>query len=424
MLTLACHEQPLSFDDDDGLLHAIVGAPVPCVAGRAGPYSCSAGDLISFLPIAGLGGQSGIRVTDIWGWTDALTGTEYALVARTDGLAFVSLEDPSTPVYLGELPLTPGASVSGWRDVKVYADHAFIVADGAGEHGVQVFDLGLLRSVPNPPLTFEETAHYDGISSAHNIAINETTGYAYVVGASMGGETCGGGLHMIDVSAPTSPTFAGCFSDGTTGVAGLGYTHDTQCVVYDGPDEPYRGHELCFSANETAVSIVDVTDKADPRSIAIATYPQVGYAHQGWLSVDQRFFFQNDEADELTGPLSGTRTLVWDVSVLEDPILVKEHLGVTASSDHNLYVRDRLMYQSNYGSGLRILDVSDPVNPLEVGFFDSVPGDDNRPGLSGSWSNFPFFESGVIVFTSQREGLFVVQGTDLAPPVFAPGRRQ
>ena len=115
---------------------------------------------------------------------------------------------------------------------------------------------------------------------------------------------------------------------------------------------------------------------------------------------------------------------MWDVSVLEDPILVKEHLGVTTSSDHNLYVQDRLMYQSNYGSGLRILDVSDPVNPLEVGFFDSVPGDEDRPGLDGVWSNFPFFESGVIVFTSPREGLFVVQGTDLAPPVFAPGRRQ
>ena len=409
MLTLACHEQPFSFADSDGLLNAIVGAPVPCVAGRAGPYSCSDVDLISFLPVAGMGGQPGIRVTDIWGWTDALTGTEYALVARLDGVAFVSLEDPSIPVYLGELPLTPGASVSAWRDVKVYADHAFVVADGAGEHGVQVFDLGRLRSVSNPPVTFEETAHYDGISSADNIAINEATGYAYVVGASMGAETCGGGLHMIDVSTPSAPTFAGCFSDGTTGVAGTGYTHDTQCVVYDGPDEPYRGHELCFSANETVVSIVDVTDKSDPRSVAIAAYPQVGYAHQGWLSVDQRFFFHNDETDELAGTLSGTRTLVWDVSVLEDPILVKEHLGETTSSDHNLYVRDRLMYQSNYGSGLRILDVSDPVNPFEVGFFGSVPEDGDSPGLSGSWSNFPFFQSGVIVFTSQNEGLFVVR---------------
>ncbi len=57
---------------------------------------------------------------------------------------------------------------------------------------------------------------------------------------------------MIDISTPSSPTFAGCFSDGTSGLAGMGYTHDTQCVVYDGPDTPYQGRELCFSANETA----------------------------------------------------------------------------------------------------------------------------------------------------------------------------
>ncbi len=416
MLTWACHEQPLSFADDDGSLHAIMGSPVPCTAGMAGPYPCSNIDLISFLPVAGLGGLPRIRVTDVWGWTDSLTGTEYALVARTDGVAFVSLEDPADPVYLGELPLTPGASVSAWRDVKVYNNHAFVVADGAGEHGMQVFDLRLLRDVSNPPVTFDETAHYNGISSAHNIAINEATGYAYVVGASMGAETCGGGIHMIDVSTPSSPTFAGCFSDGTTGLAGMGYTHDTQCVVYEGPDTPYQGHELCFSANETAISIADVTDKANPQSIAIAGYPQVGYAHQGWLSTDHRFFFQNDETDELTGSAARTRTLVWDVTVLEDPILVTEHLGETMSSDHNLYVQGHLMYQSNYGSGLRVLDVSDPVNPFEVGFFDSVPHDDDQPGLSGTWSNFPFFESGVIVFTSQSEGLFVVRTSPLANP--------
>jgi choice-of-anchor B domain-containing protein len=189
----------------------------------------------------------------------------------------------------------------------------------------------------------------------------------------------------------------------------MGYTHDTQCVVYDGPDTPYQGRELCFSANETAITIADVTDKTNPQSIAIAGYPQVGYAHQGWLSTDQRFFFQNDETDEIAGSVTRTRTLVWDVTVLEDPILVEEHLGETMSSDHNLYIRDDLMYQSNYGSGLRMRDVSEPVSPFEVGFFDSVPGDDDRPGLSGSWSNFPFFESGVIVFTSQSEGLFVVR---------------
>ena len=135
----------------------------------------------------------GVMVNDIWGWTDPETGTEYALVGRMDGTAFVSLADPANPRYLGELAPTDGTTKNLWRDIKVYADHAFIVADGAGAHGVQIFDLTELRDVRGAPVTFEETAHYSGISSAHNIVINEATGFAYAVGSSAGGETCGGG---------------------------------------------------------------------------------------------------------------------------------------------------------------------------------------------------------------------------------------
>jgi choice-of-anchor B domain-containing protein len=93
----------------------------------------------------------------------------------------------------------------------------------------------------------------------------------------------------------------------------------------------------------------------------MATYPNVGYAHQGWLTEDQRYFYMNDEGDESNAGvrLTATRTLIWDVSDLEDPMLVKEHMGETFTIDHNLYIKDDLMYQSNYVSGLRILDISD-----------------------------------------------------------------
>ena len=117
----------------------------------------------------------------------------------------------------------------------------------------------------------------------------------------------------------------------------------------------------------------------------------------------------NDELDELAGAAPRTRTLVWDIEDLDDPVLVNEHLGTNEASDHNLYVQGDLMYQSNYLSGLRILDISDPENPEEVGFFDTVPQGGDIPGFAGSWSNYPFFESGVIIVTSMREGLFVLK---------------
>ena len=417
-LALACDSDPIG-PGDAHLLRPILGGTIPCDGGFAAGFGCSNVDLVSFLPVEAVGGGPvpgtvpsdsvpAITLNDLWGWHDPLTGTEYVLVGRTDGLAFVSLEDPENPVYLGQLLRTAGSRVSKWRDVKVYQDHAYVVADRAGDHGVQIFDLRRLRDVQDPPTTFEEDSHYGRIASAHNIVINEASGYAYVVAATAGGDTCGRGLHMVDIRIPSAPVFAGCFADHSTGREGSGYTHDAQCIFYGGPDEQYRGREICLGSNENAFSIADVTDKTAPVAVSRAEYPNFAYVHQGWISDDHRYFYIDDEGDELHGTTTRTRTLIWDIEDLDDPVLAKEHLGVTTSSDHNLYVRGDLMYQSNYGSGLRILDISDPVGPFEVGFFDTLPLSDD-PGFQGSWSNYPFFESGVIAFTSRNEGLFVVR---------------
>jgi len=95
-------------------------------------------------------------------------------------------------------------------------------------------------------------------------------------------------------------------------------------------------------------------------------------------------------------------------------VLAKQFFSENTSSDHNLYIAGDLMYQSNYNSGLRVFDVSDPENPRQVGFFDTVPGEDS-PSMNGSWSNYPFFKSGIVVVTSGREGLFVVKTRQRTP---------
>ncbi|HET9332937.1 MAG TPA: choice-of-anchor B family protein [Gemmatimonadota bacterium] len=391
-------------------LAAVSGAEVECAQGEAAGFECKDVTLLSFVPVQSIGGTRGVELNDIWGWTDPQTGKEYALVGRMDGTSFVDITDPENPVFVGDLPKTDGSPGATWRDIKVYKDHAFIVADASGEHGVQVFDLTRLRNVPNMPATFTEDAHYDRIHSAHNIVINEETGFAYTVGNGEGGDTCGGGLHMIDIRDPKNPQFAGCFSDPNTGIQKTGYTHDAQCVLYKGPDEDYAGREICFGSNETALSIADVTDKANPVAISVAEYPNVAYTHQAWLTEDHRYLLMDDEGDELAGLVDNTRTLIWDVSDLDDPIVLKEFLNPNSTAvDHNLYVRGDKVYQSNYVQGLRILDISDIENPEEVGFFDTVPYGDNSPRFDGSWSNYPYFESGTIVVTSGKEGLFLLK---------------
>ena len=392
-------------------IDAITGDEVRCSdEGEAALFECESVDLLAFLPLGDMGADRGVITNDVWGWTDPESGREIALVGMSNQTAFVDVSNPTGPVYLGRLPLTEGASANVWRDMKVYADHMFVVADNAGDHGMQIFDLTRLRDLDGSnPETFESDAVYTQIASAHNIVINEETGFAYSVGGSAGGTTCGGGLHMINIQDPKNPEFAGCFQDMTTGRQRTGYSHDAQCVIYRGPDEDYQGREICLGSNETALSIADVTDKSNPVAISMATYPNVAYSHQGWLSEDHTYFFMGDELDEGGGNVETTRTLIWDLADLDDPILATEYFADTQTTDHNLYVLGTTMYQSNYLSGLRVLDISDPLNPVPVGSFDTAPYGNNDAEMNGSWSNYPYFESGIVVVTSQQEGLFLVR---------------
>ncbi|MDX1547438.1 MAG: choice-of-anchor B family protein, partial [Rhodothermales bacterium] len=389
---------------------AITGQRVACTDGTAAGYACTGVDLMAFLPRTDFGAGS---LNDIWGWVDPTDGREYALVGLNNGTAFVDVTDAVNPVHLGTLPTHTTAT--SWRDVKVYADHAFVVSE-ATDHGLQVFDLTQLRDVDRAaaPVTFEETAYYDGFGRAHNVVINEDTGFLYGVGSrplgTPSGPSCGPGLHMVDIQDPADPTFAGCFDD-------HGYTHDAQCVVYQGPDADYLGQEICIGSNVNVLSVADVTDKQNPVPIATGSYPTSSYIHQGWFTEDQRYFFLNDELDQ--GP---TRTLVFDLTDLDDPQLLTEFIAETTSQDHNLYVVGNYVFQANYTAGLRILEFQyddgalDPASLREVALFDTFPQSDAR-GYSGLWSVYPFFPSGNVVASDIGGGLFVLQPTAITTAV-------
>ncbi len=388
---------------------ALLAVATPCVNGLAGVYPCANVDLLAFLPGTSLGGGN---ANDVWGWTDPLTGREYALLGLTTGTAFVDITNPQSPRYLGSLPTQTEDSI--WRDLEVYADHAFIVSEAEG-HGMQVFDLRQLRSVTNPPVTFRETAHYNGFSTAHTVAINTQSGFAYANGS----DTCGGGLHIVNIQSPRSPFFAGCFSED-------GYTHDTQCVIYNGPDTVHRTKEICFASNTDTLTIVDVTNKGAPVMLSRTGYSESGYAHQGWLTEDQAFFLMDDEADHGRRFLpsgTNTRTHIWDVSDLDAPQRTHIYENATLAIDHNLYVRGNLVYQANYTSGLRILDLSGVSTGVlrEVAFFDTYASSDVAL-FASAWSAYPFFPSGTILVSGIGEGLFVLRhnlaGTGMGLPNF------
>jgi choice-of-anchor B domain-containing protein len=402
----------------------------PCVDGlAAGTFPCSGVDLLSFTPQSDFGGSAplgdhalGGGVSDLWGWVDPENGDEYVMLGKTNGVALFRVTDPTAPEFLGQIPnQSPGQLV--WHDIKVYADHAFIVSESVA-HGMNVFDLTRLRGVTEPQTWLVDT-NYPTAFSAHNIAINEETGYAYLVGGNNGlaaPDQCLSGLHMVDIRNPKLPVFAGCHATGEGrgtafgGLAGapvspVSYIHDTQCVVYRGPDADHAGKELCFNSSEDHMSVVDVSNKLLPRQIALVEYPDVAYAHQGWLTDDQTHFMMGDEGDEGDG--KPTRTMVFDVTDLDAARFVAVHEHGTPAIDHNMYVKDGLVYQSNYAAGLRVLDTAPVAEGRleEVAFFDSYPAHDDAEFV-GTWSNYPYFPSGTVAFSGIDEGLFLVRVQD------------
>jgi choice-of-anchor B domain-containing protein len=364
--------------------------PEPCSAGSAGEFACDGISLHKRVPLETMGATQG---NDLWGWADPITGDEYALMGLTNGTAFVKVTSPENPVFLGRLPT---ATVeSAWRDIKVYKNHAYVVADAAGQHGMQVFDLTRLRGATGAQ-TFVADVVYGEFGSAHNIAVDEATGFAYAVGTN----TCGGGLHIIDIRIPINPMFAGCHATVVT--------HDTQCVIYQGSDADHLGSEICISANEDHVEVVDVTTKSAPVTLSATLYPQLGFVHQGWLTQDHRFFLLGDEADETSFNVP-TRTHVFDVSDLDAPQYVFAYQAATRAIDHNLYVHGNRVFEANYTSGLRVLEMANLANNelLEIAFFDTFPAS-NGAEFSGAWSVYPYLPSGTIIVSDVNNGLFIL----------------
>lgn len=381
------------------------GSTVECDANNmASRYPCSNVDLESFVPLTMLTGGTQEETNDIWGWTNNVTGAEYAIIGTYMGTSFVDISVPSSPIVAGFLPTH--TTESSWGDIKTYGNFAFKISD-AMYHGLQIFNMLELENqgdITAPFRTLAETVHYSdrNLGNAHNMFINEDTGFAYIVGCF---SSCNGGLHIVNVQDPMNPKFAGCFGE-------LAYIHDVQCVIYDGPDTIHKGKEICFASHESNLAIIDVTNKRKPQLISKFRYSGVRYVHQGWLTADQRHFLINDEDDK-----GKTKTFICDVSNLDRPVLVATHVASYEAIDHNIFIKDWYAYQAQYRAGLRIFDLHDldDNKMTEVGYFDVYPKD-NAHEFNGAFGVYPFFDSGIVIVSGIEQGLYV-----LRPRIASPG---
>ena len=346
--------------------------------------------LLSWLTLADFGGSSGAM--DCWGYTSP-SGREYAMITLTDGTAFVEITNPSNPVVIDKV-LGPS---SGWRDIKVWDDHAYIVNE-TGD-GIQVVSMENIDSGQVPVVNTVLTG--SGSLDSHNVAIDTTSGFLY---------RCGGGPHglrIYDLSNKVNPQFVGAWDDR--------YIHDAQAFTYT--SGPFAGRQIVFANSgfnggftDTRVELLDVTDKQNIFVAGTVFYPNPAYSHQSWLSDDLQYLFVDDELDE--GGSTTTTTHVIDVSDIDAPFYAATFTNGNTAVGHNLYTRGSDLFEANYSSGMRVFDVSDALNGFEYAWFDTRPEDDDAD-FDGLWSVFPYYDSGLVIGSDRQRGLFV---WTIAPP--------
>jgi choice-of-anchor B domain-containing protein len=365
-------------------------------------------------------------LSDIWGWTSP-DGEEYAIVGTSSGVAFARITDPVNPEFLGLVPTTDTTTIRNfWWDIKTYNNHAYWVTEVNGA-GVAIFDLTQLDSMPAAPANtiLEADARYrdEGYIRAHNISINEDTGFAYLTGVSknpnVDPDFTDDGVIILDLQKPLAPVEVGQ-------IRGID-SHDAQIVIYKGPDKKYKRREIAvvFNGTDLEVGIYNVTNKSAIKEISVTTYAGASFTHQGWLTGDHKYMLMGDEEDELFGVSDPTnpdlpetaRTYIWDIQDLANPKIIGTFDSPAASIDHNLFVKGNRVYQAHYTAGIRVLDSSKVAAGIliEEAHMDTeprLPNNEMNHNINifvGPWGIYPFFDSGTIIASDGLNGLIITK---------------
>ena len=320
---------------------------------------------VAQLPKQFLPGVDTVGTSDVWGWTGP-DGTEYAIVGTLTGIHFVRASDQQI------LDVEPGPSQNDayyHRDIKTYGNYAYTCAEMNGNReGISIFDLSYLPD----SVHFVKAFNYGpNRHRSHNISIDVAMAKLYIIDQNYTG------TYIMSLADPENPVDIGFIP--TPDNHDIVARNDTVWVA-----EGYQyQYSVWFASNPQApVKFVQITD------------PNFGYAHNIWPFEDGRYFLTTEETDFKT-------VKIWDMATPISVSMVGQYLG-TSNLAHNVQVKGDSVYISHYESGITVVDISDPSQPVEVGYYDTYPASDLEE-FHGCWGAFPYSQNGYI-YASSLEG--------------------
>ncbi|MBK8380618.1 MAG: choice-of-anchor B family protein [Ignavibacteria bacterium] len=318
---------------------------------------------------------AGRSYSALWGYT-APNGREYAILGYNRGTSFIDITDSAN---IREVDTLSGLT-SSWREMKTYSHYAYIVSEATNSK-LQIVDLQYLPD----SVSLVATWSYAGYTKTHSIS--QSGNYLYLNGGNAASSV--GGVAVVDVSNPVSPVKMGEWN--------TEYVHD--CRVQN---------DTIWAANVYTgkMSIINASNKSSLQFVRNwQAYPQSAVStHNCAFPVTRDYIYTTNEVSSPAGKLN-----VWDIRDLNNITFVRDWqpTGITSAIVHNIETYGNYAVIAHYTAGIRILNISNPSNPVEVAWYDTYPSS-NSTNFSGCWGVYKF-SSGKIIGSDISNGLFVIK---------------
>lgn len=348
------------------------------------------------LNLLGTWSDSSLPVTDAWGgpyneiWGLVVNDHEIAVIGSTMGTHFIDVTDPTNPVELTDA-FVQGATFGPelvHRDFHDYRGFLYVVADENDNSTLQIIDI---RNLPESTTVVSDNS--DLLIRSHNVFVDSTQARLYACGIRR--STGRDAMSIYDIADPANPLELGIYNN--IGNVEIPYVHDIFV----------RDHIAYLNSGDDGFFVVDFTDTDAPILQGTMTdYVQAGYNHSGWLDHKGHYYFLADENH-------GLELKVVDVCEPDDIEVMQTFgtdSGIPSSIPHNVLIDCNILYASWYYEGVQVFDISDPLNPVRIGFYDTFDGVD-EPSFAGNWGVYPYLPSGNILASDMQNGLFVIENS-------------
>lgn len=327
---------------------------------------------------------SASNYSEVWGWTDTVKHREYAFIGGPRGTIIVDIT--TQPVKEVDTLIGPTSNNSyKYHEFRTYRNYLYVGSEGTDINlnaGIQIVDLSTLPDSVSLKKVFVWIDTTNAVTNttrkyyrAHTLSIEKN--FLYVNGGDFGG------TRIMDLTDPLNPLQAGSYGKGSTP-----YVHDAFIL-----------NDTLYAAaiSDGRLDIVDLRVKKaltqnDASAVISKTFttPE-GRTHQVWLSDDARYAFVCTEG---TGSTLYPYCLhVYDISNRTNPVQIATWISDPGKSIHNAFVQGNYLFIAYYTDGLRILDISDPSIPIEVGFYQTYKGSPSVM-FAGAWGVYPYYPSG------------------------------